>query len=661
MNTQHTKRKALLEFLGSMNLAITILVVIAIASVIGTVLQQNQPYTNYIIKFGPFWHEIFQVLDLYDVYGAVWFLILLGFLVLSTSVCIYRNAPVMLRDMKHFRLSVQEKSLRVLHNFNEWSISKSPNDTEQRVQKILSTRGYKLRRKQDNDNVVIAAMKGGMNRLGYILTHAGIVVICIGGLIDGNLTLTIKEWLGNVKIETRDIAAKDVPAISRLRPEDSVSFRGSVTIPEGSGSNLVFLNVRDGYLIQELPFAVELKDFRIEHYESGQPKSFESDLIIHDDQLKEPLKKTIAVNYPLIYRGYAIYQASFADGGSVLKMSARPLFNKQQNNLPLEGKVNGVKQLETVSGVLSIELNDFKLFNIFPAEKNHPSGKKFINFGPSFTFKVRDQDGQAREYINYMSPVLQEGRYFFLSGMRQSNADQFKYLHIPADSNHTMERFFKFHALLNDSQRVRQTAEQSVDIALKASKLADASMRDEIIASMIKLVSLFNHGGYIAIDKDIREKVPADRQVKVAEAYLKILQNMLQGLYLNLLNSEGVDISKGIGEEHNRFFEDAVNGLAGLGAYGKPFYLQLTDFEHRQASGLQITRSPGKNIVYFGCIILIIGIFLMFYVAHQRLWVILKPTDSGTEVLFGGAGNRNQRDFAQQFEKLVNLFNRHLP
>jgi cytochrome c biogenesis protein len=563
--------------------------------------------------------------------------------------------------MKHYRLNVQEKSLRVLHNFSEWTLNKNAEQTEQRINQILSSRGYKLRRKQGDESIVLAAMKGGMNRLGYILTHAGIVVICIGGLMDGNLPLTVKEWMGKVKVETRDIAAKDVPAISRLKPADSASFRGSVTIPEGSGSNLVFLNVRDGYLIQELPFAVELKDFRIEHYASGQPKSFESDLIIHDDQLKEPLKKTIAVNYPLIYRGYAIYQASFADGGSLLKMSARPLFNKQQNNLPLEGKVNGVKQLETVAGALKIEINDFKLFNIFPAEKNDPAGKKFKNFGPSFTFKVRDESGQAKEYINYMSPVLQEGRYFFLSGMRQSTADQFKYLHIPADNNHSMERFFKFHALLNDPQRVRQTAEQSVDIALQASRLADASMRDEIIASMIKLVGLFNHGGYIAIDKDIREKVPAERQVKVAEAYLKILQNMLQGLYLNLLNSEGVDVSKGISADDNRFFEDAVNGLAGLGAYGTPFYLQLTDFEHRQASGLQITRSPGKNIVYFGCLILIIGIFMMFYVAHQRLWIIMKPTDSGTQLLFGGAGNRNQRDFAQQFKKLVNLFDRHLP
>lgn len=59
-----------------MNLAITILVAIAFAfaSDIGTALQQNQPYNDYIIKFGPFWHEIFLSIGLYNIYGAIWFL-----------------------------------------------------------------------------------------------------------------------------------------------------------------------------------------------------------------------------------------------------------------------------------------------------------------------------------------------------------------------------------------------------------------------------------------------------------------------------------------------------------------------------------------------------------------------------------------------------------
>ena len=60
-----------------MNLAISLLLVLAIASIIGTVLQQNKPYTDYQIKFGSFWFDLFQTLGLYDVYSAVWFLTIL--------------------------------------------------------------------------------------------------------------------------------------------------------------------------------------------------------------------------------------------------------------------------------------------------------------------------------------------------------------------------------------------------------------------------------------------------------------------------------------------------------------------------------------------------------------------------------------------------------
>ncbi|MDX1574394.1 MAG: cytochrome c biogenesis protein ResB, partial [Methylophaga sp.] len=97
-----------------MELAITLLLTLAIASVIGTVLQQNQPYTDYVIKFGPFWFEVFEKLGLYDVYSAVWFLAILALLVVSTTVCVVRNAPAMVRDIWQLRTQVQKKSLRLM-------------------------------------------------------------------------------------------------------------------------------------------------------------------------------------------------------------------------------------------------------------------------------------------------------------------------------------------------------------------------------------------------------------------------------------------------------------------------------------------------------------------------------------------------------------------
>lgn len=60
-----------------MRFAVSLLTVLGIASIIGTVLKQNEPYTNYIVQFGQFWFEVFEVLGLYDVYHSVWFLLIL--------------------------------------------------------------------------------------------------------------------------------------------------------------------------------------------------------------------------------------------------------------------------------------------------------------------------------------------------------------------------------------------------------------------------------------------------------------------------------------------------------------------------------------------------------------------------------------------------------
>ena len=49
-----------IELLSSMRFAIALLTVICIASVIGTVITQHQPYNNYINQFGPFWAQVFR-------------------------------------------------------------------------------------------------------------------------------------------------------------------------------------------------------------------------------------------------------------------------------------------------------------------------------------------------------------------------------------------------------------------------------------------------------------------------------------------------------------------------------------------------------------------------------------------------------------------------
>lgn len=633
-----------------MNLAITVLVAIAIAAVIGTVLQQNQAYNAYISKFGPFWFEVFKSLDLYDIYGAWWFLALLGFLVLSTSVCIYRNAPVMLRDMRHFRLGVKRASLRAFHVKHSWTTQLPAGDLRDFCAAYFRARGYTTRVRDEDTHSVVAAMKGAGNRLGYLFTHVAMVVICLGALFDGTFPLRLAELSGNLKVETRNLPASEVPPESVLGVENR-SFRGSVNIAEGQRANLVFLNMRDGYVVQKLPFEVELKDFRVEHYPSGQPKAFASDLVIHDPELAEPLTRTIKVNHPLTHKGYTIYQASFSDGGSKLQLALWPLNSPELKPLNVEGAVQGIVPVRSDDEILKIELDDFRLFNINPVNEAEQAatGKKFRNFGPSLTFKVRDATGSAREYINYMSPVMFEERPFLMSGVRESVAEPFQYLHIPADPQAGPERFLRFRAAIQNLDGIKKVAHDAARQVLASLPAGQAPDIESLTETIRRLLELFARDGLEGITAHVRDNVPEASQEVALGAYVRMLRNALGHVYLDLLKAEGVDVAQGIGDVDSRFFDDAVNTLSILGGYHSPFYAQLKDFTHIQASGLQIARAPGKNTVYFGCVLLILGVFMMFYISHRRCWIWIESGPAGRQVLFAGSGNRHQRDFADEF------------
>lgn len=113
-------RARLWDFLGSMRLAISLLSILAIASAIGTLVKQNEPRVNYISQFGVFWAQWFDMLGIYDVYNQLWFLSILAVLLASTSVCLIRNTPKMLADMRTFKEHTRTNSLRHLPEHTDW-------------------------------------------------------------------------------------------------------------------------------------------------------------------------------------------------------------------------------------------------------------------------------------------------------------------------------------------------------------------------------------------------------------------------------------------------------------------------------------------------------------------------------------------------------------
>lgn len=658
MNTApHSFGKSLFELLSSMRFAISLLSILAVASIVGTVLKQAEPYNNYIIQFGPFWFQVFEKLGLYDVYHAAWFLLILTFLVVSTSVCIYRNAPNFVREMKSFREHVSEQSLNAFKHRHEAATTQPPAALAASAQRYLEGQGYKVKNLPREDGVLLAAKAGSWNRLGYLLAHSAIVMICIGGLMDGNLVFKVQQLLGYKKIETRDIPQSQVPAISRLTPSNP-SFRGSVQIPEGSSADVAFLNVADGYLVQDLPFTVALKQFRIEHYTTGQPKSFESDIELFDRSGKKIREATIAVNHPLIHDGIAIYQASFADGGTRLTLRGWNLFAPTAASFPIEGTVFQSATLTSGAGDYTLEFIDFRPFNIenmggeiaasgdamsvlggSPVSDN----RHLRNVGPSFQYKLRDSRGQAREFSNYMLPLELEGRWYMMSGVRASPNESFRYMRMPLDADGKIDSFMRLRgALLNAGLRP--------EIAARFARQAlpkDAwgtEIEGKLTSSAAQVLALFAEGGFQALGGFIETKVPEAEREKAAGTYLRILELAAFEALQVAQRQDGLPAPKP-DDATGWLVRDTLNSMSDMFVYGAPIYLQLMQYDEVKASGLQLTRSPGKNVVYFGSLLLTLGVFFMLYVRERRVWLRIKPGHA----LLAMSSAKHTIDFEKEF------------
>lgn len=674
------------ELLSSMRFAISLLTLIAIASVIGTVLKQNEPMSNYVSQFGPFWSEIFGKFSLYALYSAWWFLLIMAFLVLSTSLCISRNAPKMLTDMRSWRENVREGSLRNFHHKAEWASSVSRTDLAQRLVAQLADKGYKTKVFEKEQATLIAAKQGAANKWGYIFAHSAIVIICIGGLLDSDVPIRFQQWfMGKTPFTGNGIIA-DIPEQHRLSLANP-TFRGNTLIPEGATSNTAIIAQQDGVMIQDLPFSILLKKLTIDFYSTGMPKLFASDVIVTDRQSGKAFPATIKVNEPLIYKGVAIYQSSFEDGGSKLQLTGYPMAGAKAYTFPIAGVVGNTSALSKADqpgngGEYTVEWSGFRPFNIENMGQGQDLGsvdktfnqklsgaldkhlgsaakdandKNLKNVGPSVQYKLRDKNGQAREFQNYMQPVLLDGAYVFLAGMRDTPAEQFRFLRIPADDNNTVQEWMRLRAALLDPALREQAAQRYARRALlempdRGGKL-DSQLQQSASISLKVFAGDGAAAGYLAVSKFL-DNIPSAEQEKAANIFMKILNGSMWDLWQAAREKDGLKPIEA-NDKHARFLQLSASALSDASFYGAPVYLQLQGFEEIKASVFQVTRSPGKKMVYLGCLLLTLGVFAMFYIRERRLWVWLKDgSDTGSVALMAMSSQRKTLDFEKDYRAL---------
>ncbi len=627
-----------------MRFAITMFSLLGIASIIGTVLKQNEPYNDYIIKFGQFWFNIFEKLGLYNVYQAFWFLLILIFLIISTSLCISRNSPKILKDYKIFQDQIRERSLLSFKHSYQFTFKEF---STKRIISFLNLNNYKVKHKLIDKGDLIVAKKGDLQKLGYIFTHLSIVIISIGGLLDGNLVFKVQELIGIKQIQLEDQPLSQIPQSGKMN-KNNLSYRASILLSEGDTKTAAILRAKEGYLVQEIPFSITLKDFNIEHYSTGQPKSFKSDLLVTDKETGESINKTISVNKPLTFKGVTIYQAAFEDGGSQLDLLVWNL-NSSQPSFQMNSEIFKNNEVIFERQKLTFEFNDFRNFNILEITQNDEQKPIPTNVGPNFLYKVRNESGQAKEYQTYQLPIIIENKYFFMSGMRNSPQEEFKYLKIPADQNLSIEGFMILKSLLNDPKKV----ENAINKGIKESAFKTIEQKEAFELGTKNVIRAFIKGGYDSVISDMDFNVPQEASTLDKEKAIKTYINIIFLISQELLREyKENNKDKIIFPENDfpRFIQDALTAYSDSFFYGIPLYLELKDFKHVQASGLQLTKSPGKVWVYLGSILLVLGIFCMIYIQEIRLWILRK--EGSKKLIVSLATNRDRLDFDKEATKL---------
>lgn len=676
-----------------MRFAISLLTLICIASAIGTVVAQSDPWVNYVNQFGPFWAGFFEPLGLFRIYNAPWFIAIMGFLVASTSLCVYRNTPKMIKEMRVYREHIRENSLKAFSHRWEGVFSEKPETLPGIVAEWLEHKGFRVKLSVRQNGTMVAAKAGSANRFGYIATHLSIIVICLGGLLDSGVPLQVAVWVTGKTPVTGVELSQGIPEQARL-PEMNPSYRANLLLPEGETSRVAVLNTDNGLLIQDLPFELTLKTFRIDFYSTGMPKLFASDVEVFDPENQKRFAATIEVNKPLVYKGVTVYQSSFDDGGTHLHLKGIPLTGARDYRFDLDGVVGGSRDLTTANSdsieQLKIEFTAFKSINVesLPVDNStsvnldnlalgnegalspfktnlasvlgpgvkEDANTKFTNIGPSITYKLRDQAGQAREFHNYMLPINLDGGRYYLAGVRETLSEGFKYLRIPVDENGQLDGFMRLRAALHN-ESLRHTAAQQFAQRAFSDRPGSVELMATVADSAERALEKFagSNGqlsGLPAIAQFIENTVPEVDREKASDVIVRLLQGVMWEVYL--LSRTSANLPPVMADDvHGRFVRDAQVALSDLSLYGAPVMFQLDQFNEVKASVFQVAKAPGQWIVYLGCLFLCIGVFSMFYIRERRAFFWVTSNQAGSKVLMGMSTTRKTMDFEKEYTQFV--------
>jgi cytochrome c biogenesis protein len=326
---QKTRQDPLWELLCSVRLTVFLLILFALTSILGTLIQQNAPTMEYIRQFGPGLYRFLNLLGLFDMYHSWWFRGILALLAINIIACSSARFPRMWRRITHPHSEIDKVQNGTLPYAEELSRSLSPEDVAEKVFSIIKRMFGKPLVSETSKAIVVFAERGRLSRLGVYITHLSILVILSGALI-GSL----------------------------------FGFKGFINIPEGEVVDRIFVRQRRGMVPKAMGFQVRCDEFRITYYdvnpEERLVKEYVSTLAFLEDG-REVMKKEVRVNHPLAFNGLRFYQSSY---GSIPEIILTIVIENQGRDFSLvvhEGERVGIPGSDAFFEVLKYhpQIHDF--------------------------------------------------------------------------------------------------------------------------------------------------------------------------------------------------------------------------------------------------------------------------------------------------------------
>ena len=287
----HQSLRQGIKIVADLRLAIVLLLMIAIFSISGTVIEQGETllfyqenYPESPALFGFVTWQFILNLGLNHVYSTWWFLSLLVLFGTSLMTCTFTRQFPALKAARHWRFYQNPRQFQKLALSTDLSSVSLPS-----LPSILEKKGYKT----FQENQAIYARKGIIGKIGPIVVHAAMLII-LGGAIWGALT----------------------------------GFLAQEMVPSGASFQVKNVIEAGPLASPKIPkdWGIHVNRFWIDYTPEGNIDQFYSDLSVINEKGEELKRKTIYVNEPLRYDGVTFYQTDWGIAGVKAQVNNSPIF-----------------------------------------------------------------------------------------------------------------------------------------------------------------------------------------------------------------------------------------------------------------------------------------------------------------------------------------------